>query len=428
MNLKSSLLLCGLAISLILSPRIYSQSYFSTAEIAVSADAQNKIVGVRLTDILSNYPALVPNLANIANILKKSPEVFFNQDKIDEVRGVFFSKIPEAGDGFVKLNLVGFVKYKNKAINFEKLTVTYGFSAKKAEEVFVQNDGIYPLAEMLFHINVGLLHRKIIIEDTVKDIKLVFPIGVGAFDEGVMNEGVVSLVTPRIKNGFIDQRAVISKRSKPRYFQGLPFIRVLKGRDLVKDTTPIGFHIEINDSFVRGFDSHGCIRLREQDLMAFHDLIVLGAHQQTPINMSYNTQDPADHPEPKRNKVYKTVLNKGSDQSPFFIYDRDNLVQMVYKEAMAPLDQLIDQENDNYFDLLSYDTDSQLREQEVRRKNECDAKVMSGELSIEPKKYQKCIDEGKRKDSFKDKIYRKYMGIEDVAPTVTVEFVKRDLF
>jgi hypothetical protein len=54
-----------------------------------------------------------------------------------------------------------------------------------------------------------------------------------------------------------------------------------------------------------------------------------------------------------------------------------------------------------------------MKEQNIRRKNECDAKVMKGELSTDVKKFQECLDEGKRVDSFKDKIYRKYMGIED---------------
>jgi len=285
---------------------------------------------------------------------------------------------------------------------------------KKVSDLSVVNEGIVSLKDMHFNVSVGLVERKVIIEDKMKDIKMVFPVGVGAFDEGVMNEGKVSLVTPRFKNGFIDPRAVISKRTKPRYFAGKPFIRILKGNDLVSDTTAIGFHIEVNDSFVRGFDSHGCMRLRESDLMAFHDLIMFGNEQQIPVSIQYYLKDQMDHPATKRNKTYKTILNIGSDQSPFFIYDRDNLVQMIYKEnTQAPIDKLVELEQDNYYDLFNYDTTEQLREQEVRRKNECDAKVMAGTLSMDNKKFQECLDAGKRKDSFRDRIYRKLMGIED---------------
>lgn len=394
-------------------PAISDTNFSLTRELVIPVDAKNKIIGVRIADIVSSYPSLIPGLANVSEILKKSPESFFNQNQVDVVHDVFLSKLPEVHGQLVTLNLVGFVKYKNQSLNFEKLTITYNLGAKALADLTIQTDSISPLRDMVFKASVGLVDRKLIVEDSLKEIKLVFPIGVGSFDEGVMNEGQVSLVTPRFKNGFIDQRAVVSKREKPRYFAGKPFIRILKGSDLRADSTAIGFHIEINDGFVRGFDSHGCMRLREMDLMALHDLIMFGDEQQTPITVQYRTSDSADHPAPKRNKTYKTVLNRGTLEKPFFIYDRDNLIQMTYKEnTEAPLDKLIDQKADDYYDLFNYETSEQMAEQDARRKNECDAKVMRGELSTDKKKYQECLDEGKRKDSLKDRIYRKYMGID----------------
>jgi hypothetical protein len=339
------------------------------------------------------------------------------------------NKFPEINGDSVKLSVIGFVKYKNQMLNFEKIIINYTGTAKGLSEISIQNEAIIPLKETFFQVNVGLIERKVIIEDTMNGIKMIFPIGVGAFDEGVMNEGVTSLVTPRFQNGYIDQRAVVSKRDKPRYFAGKPFIRILKGKDLESDSTAIGFHIEINDSFVRGFDSHGCMRLREKDLLAFHDLIMFGSRQQIPIKVKYKTADNADHPAPKRNTAYKTILNKGSSENPFFIYDRDNLVQMIYKEdKMIPIQKLIDQKDDNYYDLYSYETSEQMNEQEARRKNECDAKVMKGEVLADKKKYQECLDEGKRKDTLKDRIYRKYMGIEDNISVGGNEFKPLDQF
>jgi hypothetical protein len=406
---KHALMSSGLAILLLLATgRTYSN------DLIVPSDVKNKIIGVRIADIVSSYPTLIPGLANVAEIIKKSPQSFFNQEAVDVIHDVFFSKIPEVNGQLVRLELVGFIKYKNQSLNFEKIFVTYYLGAKTLSELSVQTEAIYPLKNMVFKASVGLVERKLIISDSLKDIKLVFPIGVGAFDEGVMNEGKYSLVTPRIQNGFIDKRGIISKRTKPRYFAGMPFIRILKGRDLVADTTAIGFHIEINDGFVRGFDSHGCMRLREMDLNAFHDLLVFGDEQQTPITIRYRTSDLADHPITKRNKTYKTILNKGSVENPFFIYDRDNLVQLTYKEnTQAPIDKLVDQNDDDYYDLFNYETSEQIIEQDLRRKNACDAKIMSGELISDAKKYQECLDEGKRKDSFKDKIYRKFMGIDN---------------
>ncbi|MDO9180971.1 MAG: L,D-transpeptidase [Bacteriovorax sp.] len=407
---KETLLTAGLGLLLLFS----SVPAISSNNLVIPIEAKNKILGVRISDIVSSYPSLVPGLANISEIFKKSPESFFNQSNIEVVHDIFLNKYPEVIGSSVKLNLTGFVKYKNQTFNFEKISVSYNLGAKALADLTIQTDAVYALKDMFFRASVGLIERKLIIEDTLRDIKLVFPIGVGAFDEGVMNEGNVSLVTPRFQNGFIDQRAVISKREKPRYFAGLPFIRILKGSDLSTDTTAIGFHIEINDSFVRGFDSHGCIRLRKPDLMAFHDLIMFGSELQTPITVQYKTLDPADHPAFKINKTFKTIFNKGSVEKPFFIYDRDNLVQMIYKEnTNAPIEKLFDLRNDNYYDLFNYDTPEQMIEQDTRRKNECEAKVMRAEIPTDAKKFQECLDEGKRKDSFKDKLYRKFMGIDD---------------
>lgn len=384
--------------------------------LVVPNEAINKVIGVKLEDLVNNFPSLVPGLANVAANIKKTPEAFFQNGQIQVVHTVFLSKLPEVTPGQVRLNLTAFVKYKNIS-KFEKIVVSYNNGAKKMEEVSIQPENSINLKDMTFKLTVGLVERKLIITDAANDVKLVFPIGVGGFDEGVLNEGKVTLITPRFHNGFIDQRSVISKREKPRYFDGKPFIRISKGTDIATDETAIGFHTEINDSFVRGFDSHGCMRLRVPDLMALHDLIMDGSIQQTPITVVYRTVDPSDHPAGKRNKTYKTVLNVGTKESPFFPLDKDNLVQMTYKESGAPVDKLIDEALDNYEDVYSYDTNLQLREQNARRANECQGKLMAGLIGTSEKDMEACLNEGKRKDSAKDRIYRKFMGIDSAIST-----------
>ncbi len=384
-----------------------------TNQIAIPAEAANKVVGVRLEDLVNNFPSLVPGLANVAANIKSNPQAFFSSGSIEAIHNVFLSKLPEVSQGQVRLSVTGYVKYKGFS-NFERIVVSYNTGAKKLADMFIQSEGSINLRDTAFTLSVGLVERKLIIEDSMNEIKFVFPIGVGGFDEGVLNEGRVSLLTPRFQNGVIDQRAVISKREKPRYFDGKPFIRLLKGNDIRTDMTAIGFHTEINDSFVRGFDSHGCIRLRVPDLMALHDLIMDNDEQQVPITVSYKTKDPSDHPAGKRNKTYKTVLNNGTKESPFFPLDRDNLVQMTYKETGAPTDKLIDDVKDNYEDIFSYDTQEQLKEQNARRKNECQAKLMAGQIGTSQKDMEKCLNAGKREDSAKDRIYRKFMGIDSV--------------
>ena len=414
----------GLFLLCLAVPAIASVNVSNSRELIIPIDSQNKIVGVRIADVAGFLPNLVPSLATIsANIQAKPSEFFNSQGKVDVVHDVFFNRLPEVNGSHVSLSLTAFVKYANGTAMFEKLTVDYNMVNGKSQDYQIQHEDSYNSKEMQFRASVGLVDRKLILEDTIHDVKIVFPIGVGSFDEGVMNEGKFSLLTPRFTDGYIDQRTVISKREKPRYFKGLPFIRLLKGPNVDSDGTPIGFHIEINDTFVRGFDSHGCMRLREEDLMALHDLIMLGTQVQTPITIQYRPLDNADHPAPKRNQTYKGILNKGTAISPFFIFDRDNLVQLTFKETGAPTDKLVDDARDNYESLFSYDTISQMKEQDLRRKNECDAKVMSGELNgSDKKKYQACLDAGKRVDTLKDRIYRKFMGI-DTEDTATLDLI-----
>lgn len=403
----SSSLLTALAVTM---PALYAD-VTNKNEVQLPAEAQNKIEGIRLDDVVAVFPAVIPGLANVAANLKKTPQAFFPYGNIEAVHTVFLNDIPDLSGGAVELKLVGFVKYKD-GTRFEKIAVRYNKGAKKLEEMTIEQQGSIDIKNTSFTLSVGLVDRKLIIEDKNNDIKLLFPVGVGGFDEGVLNEGRVSLLTPRFKRGVLDQRAVISKREKPRYFDGKPFIRILQGADLKTDMTAIGFHIEINDGFVRGFDSHGCMRLRAFDLQALHDLIMDGNKQQLPITVSYHTEDKADHPWPKRNKTYKTVQNNGTAESPFFPLDRDNLVQMTFRESGAPIEKLADHPADNNEDLFNYDTQKQLREQDERRANECQARIMAGTLSSDEKSLKACLDEGKRKDSARDRIYRKFMGID----------------
>jgi hypothetical protein len=379
-------------------------------EITLPSEAVNKVIGVKLEDVVNNYSNLVPGLVNLSNHLKKDPGLFFGDGDVLVVHNVFLNKLPENRDGQITVNLTAYVKYKDVS-NFEKLTINYSNRALAPADISVVTDEIINLKTMAFKVQVGLVDRKVIVTDDLNKVKMVFPNGVGGFDEGVLNEGAVSLLTPRFHNGFLDRRAVISKRDKPRYFDGKPFIRILKGPSLVEDMTAIGFHTEINDSFVRGFDSHGCMRLRLSDLMMLHDLIMDGDVQQIPITILYRTKDQADHPAGKRNKLYKTVSNTGTVESPFFPLDKDNLVQLKYKEAEAPMDKLVDLKDDNYEDVFSYDTQLQLKEQNVRRKNECDAKLMAGEIGTKDKDMLACLNAGKRQGSATDGIYRKWMGI-----------------
>ncbi len=378
------------------------------------SEVENKLIGVRLNDLINVHPNAFIGAANLNEVVNKNSDKILASENIELVHSIFLAKKPEARGGAIALELSYFVKTKSGQFKFLTFEVTYSnFNSIDFNQFQFSILKTVNLEDTSLSAAVGLVDRKLIIDDKEKNIKMVMPIGVGSFDEGVMNEGKVSLLTPRFNNGFLDKRVVDSKREKPKYFKGKPFIRLLKGSDPISDRTPIGFHIEINDSFVRGFDSHGCMRLREMDLMSLHDLVMGGSNIQIPIIVKYRLQDLSDSPILKRNKVFKTILNKGSKSSPFFILDRDNLVQTTLaSERELPVNQLVDDLLDNYEDQFSYDTQSQLSEQEKRREKECKLKAENGTIKNNEKKIRECIDEGKRKDTLADKIYRKFMGID----------------
>lgn len=376
----------------------------SAVEIQVSKELQNKVLGVRIDDLLKSSPETFRSVGRLNDYLKKNISNHLSRNDVEVIHTMYLPEFPKTSEGVNYVKVVAFVEYKNKNYAFETLETSYSTQKNDLVNLVIENTKTTNLQQTDFQVETALVDRKVIIKDEKNDLKIVFPIGVGSFDEGVLNEGVTSLITPRFNNGFIPKSSIISKREMPRYFKGKPFIRIHDG----EKRTEIGFHIEINDYFNRGFDSHGCMRLREEDLQAFHDLLMYGPKSQTPVVVKYRLQDEADHPASLNNKYFKTVINKGTKTEPFFILDRDNLVQVGYRDNVAPpIDQLFDDENDNYYELLSYNTEAQLKEQNERRAKQCRLKVETKE--IKEKDFDKCMDDGKRKGSVGDWIYRKWV-------------------
>lgn len=208
-----------------------------------------------------------------------------------------------------------------------------------------------PAEQIQMTSELDLIDRKYILRDQTFGLTIVLPVGVGAFDEGVLNFGETSLLTPRFKSGSLKDSATITRREKPRYFANKPFVRIVDG--VSNQGTAIGFHTEVNDSFVRGFDSRGCMRMRDADLFFLHDIVKYSL-KHIPITVAYRTNTPEDHPYPKRNSGFKTVFNAGTQAEPEMVLDRDNLVKTAYKKANPPVDVLVDTDQDHFEDLFEY--------------------------------------------------------------------------
>ena len=68
MNTKHALVSSGLGILFLLTalPAISDTNFSITQELIIPVDAKNKIVGVRIGDIVSSYPSLIPGMAKVA--------------------------------------------------------------------------------------------------------------------------------------------------------------------------------------------------------------------------------------------------------------------------------------------------------------------------------------------------------------------------
>lgn len=326
---------------------------------AISASAQNQIVGVRLDDVARFLPNEIPDLKKSLPTIKRELKRLLDlNEEVEEIHDIFFNAVPNDSwfnsedvlpiTAFVKLSETGYAFVKGEIILKNSRIVGHGFET-------------IPLENTDFKAEVGLIERLVILEDYSNAIKMVFPLGVGAFDEGVQNFGKTSLVTPRFKNAWLDKREAYASRTKPAYYAGKPFLRITTNQELDEGYTSIGFHAQPNlGPFLRGFDSHGCMRMQTDDLIAFHRLLSNNPRTHIPITVSYQVFGSDDHPAPKVDAPYKTIYNVGSRTAPYFKLDSDELIQLANVRSSAPIQNLYDSYDDDYFNLFDYDSRERL--------------------------------------------------------------------
>lgn len=378
----------------------------------LSSSQAKQILGVRLTD-LAKHTSSIPNLtSDKAGDLEDKLSRFLPEEyELDKTLNLFVNDFPKVTDRGILLPLTAFGELKeNKEFVFISMDVFFD-----GENFAVQPKNIIPLSNTLFNLNVSLADRKLVLKDSMNpSLKMVFPLGVGSFDEGVLNDAI-TLLTPRFENAFINKSTVISERKKPRYFAGKPFIRITTNENPSAGHTAIGFHVQPNlDTFVRAFDSHGCMRMQLEDLNFLHDLVLNGPHQRLSIDVKFYTEDNLEHPFPKRNKPYKKVLNAGSSEEPRWAIDRDGLVQttMDWKNS-APVAQLQDLAGDNHHALFDYEMAWRKAERLENLKKACleENDYTQEDLSRRErrkleKEYEKCVKSGKPRRTLRDRIYR----------------------
>jgi hypothetical protein len=378
----------------------------------LSSSQASQILGVRLTD-LAKYTSSIPNLSQEeANDFEDKINRYLPEEyELDKTLNLFVNDFPKITDKGILIPVTAFGPLEeNGEYVFLQLIAYFD-----GENFTVEPKRIIPLSNTLFNLKVSLANRKLILKDSMNPtLSMVFPLGVGSFDEGVLNDAV-TLLTPRFENAFLDQRAVISERKKPRYFAGKPFLRITTSESLGPGHTAIGFHVQPNmDTFVRAFDSHGCMRMQLNDLYFLHDLIKEGPHQRLSIDVKFHTDETLEHPFPKRNKPYKRVLNAGSKEEPRWAIDRDGLVQTTKDwDNSAPVDQLQDITGDTHHALFDYEMAWRKAERLENLKKSCleennytEEDLSRRQRRKREKAYEKCVKSGKPRRTLRDRVYR----------------------
>ncbi len=177
----------------------------------------------------------------------------------------------------------------------------------------------YPLDQTNFRVLGDLMARKVILEDSNYKIKFVYPVAVGSFDvrTGPGMDGVVKLMTQEFPAAKIKSVHLVDygsdgpntrTRTYPSYFRGRPFIGLFQNGTSYEQ---VGMHYQITSpNLVRGFVSHGCMRVRDIDLYRLDAILNEGGHDELDAHVVNHLDgyEALDHPMPKDETSYNSVV------------------------------------------------------------------------------------------------------------------------
>jgi len=305
---------------------------------SLSAFAQNKsspyFFGVDIRDMASYSKELIPEVNSLLENLQYSLELFFPKNVKFNPNGVHFQKT-KTRLSFLKNKVFSFVMtegpydhpfsqtselhwsalYHSKKWNefaFRKFKLTFDLNTYELLDIQIKNE--IPLSEISFRADVNLLERKIVLSNQKHNLFIVYPLSVGAFDEKVRNSSTV-LMTPVFEWAEVRKKNVISSRTIPDYYKARPFLRISTPKE---DWTAYGFHTIMNPNLVRGFDSHGCMRLRDKDLYEFYVIVMNQFDDFIPVYFYQyeESKNELPHPYPMTDEYYNRIKNYGTKENP----------------------------------------------------------------------------------------------------------------
>lgn len=179
-----------------------------------------------------------------------------------------------------------------------------------------------------------------LVSDATTGFRRVWPLGGGGVDRGVRNPGVISSLTPTTEDGLLEKTYAWRNLNSPWYFRNKPYLPISVGRTWKRadgsfwkgyTESNIAFHIWQDKGFERGFFSHGCMRLRTEDLAELA-AYVFGAPRPIPVVLQVPPVADARHPFPFDRVKYWELINAGTPEKP-----KTRLKYMLYDMQLGKL-------------------------------------------------------------------------------------------
>ncbi len=204
------------------------------------------------------------------------------------------------------------------------------------------------LADISLKYRVSLAEWVGVLTDDNIGFRRVIPLAGGGIDRGVRVPHVLTSLTPTVEDAVLDKKYSWRELNNPWYFRSKPYMPIAVGRTWTRPDgtvhhfyteSNIAFHIWQDKGFERGFFSHGCMRMRTDDLMELA-AYVFGAEKPIPVKVRMPAMPDADHPFPTRTDLYWEILNFGTADTPKYLLEYGQL----YKTGIGttPLPNLED--------------------------------------------------------------------------------------
>lgn len=197
-----------------------------------------------------------------------------------------------------------------------------------------------PLATLDLEIEVSLVDRLTFVGDERFGFARTYPSGVGALDE-IRRPGYLTSLTPATELGRISRQSSHRSLSSPAWSRGKPYLPfeipwVAERADGTRRwyvKTRVAFHIWQGRAFSRGFNSYGCVTLRDTDLDELADLVFSRAD---PLPLRVSAPALSEHRHPLRHEGghHWVLENLGTDENPRII--RGTLYAIKKLEAPPP--------------------------------------------------------------------------------------------